>query len=395
MVSRDKRNGIEKGEVGMKKKYLLSVLVFAFCIFATSFGYSHTRNFINLATGDSADTRSGRDEVEGRIPADKDKGSFMHAWQAIVNAGLKKGDVFTVADFEKMRNWSKSTRGYELKAGVLLGIWKPTGKKEGEYELLVDATSEQINEINNAVQNIVNRKGVHGEALGIDAHRLDAAWLGKGDIQRGMDVLHQIQMKIREILRENYNMPTITVENAGSFVDETLTTQPACVVIQEERPFSIGNNITSETLRKSDVNPHAVLSALVDMGLVSPEATRTPQGSYSFNEMQIGTVLFKGEFVMNKSQEFKRDFERLTQDQIAVIIANIGEEKNIRAALEEVGLLDNLGERIIVMSVKGDSPSAVAFARLFGDKNSFDLRDQKLEDALKNRDLVKGLEGAV
>ena len=47
------------------------------------------------------------------------------------------------------------------------------------------------------------------------------------------------------------------------------------------------------------------------------------------------------------------------------------------------------------MGVKANSPAAQAFGRLFGDNSIIDLRGQKIDDILKNKDLSDGLQGAV
>ncbi|MDO8602456.1 MAG: hypothetical protein Q7O04_01220, partial [Candidatus Omnitrophota bacterium] len=81
---------------------------------------------------------------------------------------------------------------------VNIGVLAPTGT-QGEYRVLVSATSDQIDEIYTAAIGLVGRRCiVEGMrvSVGIDAHRLDANWLGEGNIEAGNNILKNISQKI-------------------------------------------------------------------------------------------------------------------------------------------------------------------------------------------------------
>lgn len=383
----------------MKRKFIFLIVILAVCIFVGMQGLAYAENLINLKEKDPTET-DNKGKVVTQFPSknSREKGSPMHAWLAISRAGYKKGDK--VAFDELRANWSASTIGHEKRSLRAMGV-----VDENDI-LLVDATPEQIMEINQSAIPIVNRTGIHGEALGIDAHRLDAAWLGRPvqgpiDIKTGRSILNVIRGIVSETTGTPRFSPTeAQMRNYDDFiVDYDIV--PASVVINgREDSFTVeGKGLTEYAGVTETIDKRTLLASLVDARILPSEANRVglTGETYDFSQAKIGTVLFKGEFVTSNPQGFKEQFQGIRTDETAVIISESGDEAEmaIRNALKNVGLLGEWGRRIIVMGVKPASPSAEAFARLFGDRNFYDVRGQRIDNILNNKDLVKALEGAV
>jgi len=337
------------------------------------------------------DTEGGTGKIEGNVPdntGEKDKGSPLHAWKAIVAAGKKAGDTITSAEFEGMRNWSASTRGYELRSLVAIGVLAPTDARS-KYKLLVDATSEQIDLINNEAKPIVNKISRDGTktALGIDTWILDVKHLGEGKAE-------QIAAVVKKVTGSNVTPGAVS----GDFVQEDIYADKdleASVAINGEKPFTVNGIDLSEVEGISgDIEQQALLAAMVDTRIVSPEG-KIKGSVVDFSAAKANTVIFKEELLDKPVEGFKAEFDKLDEGQIAVIIAINKSSEDIKTALEQAGLLEQRGNRIIVMGVKADSLAAQAFGRLFGDNNIVDLRGQAINNILENKDLVKGLKGAV
>ena len=341
-----------------------------------------------------------------------DKGSPLHAWKVIVSSGYRAGDTITTEEFAQLRNWSRSTRGYELQSLVAIGVLAPAGTR-GEYKVLVTGTSQQIDQISSIVASVVDRTGRNGKALGLDSYRLDAAYLGKGDVDKGNAKLTQIADVISKSLTPQqapihmpsvYRIVGVPVDFIAADIAEGKPVGSAAF-IEEERPFTIaGQPIAaySGISQAGGSNHHALLAALIDMRLL-PDSTLVRNDIGNFEPTKVKTVLFKDTFVTGKPEEgkgpdaFAAEFAKLEADQIAVIVSTSEDEAGllaINAALNRAGLSDRLGERIIIMAVKPDSPSAEAFTRLFGDK--YILTElQTAQDILKNKDAVIAIGGAV
>ena len=383
-----------------RKLFVASIILLAACIVPGLQGSTYAQDFVNLNSKDKPkDNAESTGKPENNFPTthDQDKGSPMHGWKAVVLAGFKKGDTFTVQDFMKMRNWSATTRGYELRSLVGIGVLGRVAGKKGTYKVLVDATSEQIDEINKKAIPVVDRKGIYGESLGIDGYRLDASYLGKGDIKRGKEIVNKISSAIAEVTgnkvkpREGYAEDFVTEDEQNGIG------LPASVFINEEKSFTVAGKKLGEYKGVSeDTNQSKLLASLVDTGIVPSSAMRTGE-TYDFSSVKIKTVLFKAKFVTKNPKGFRDKFEILEQDETAVIVTEIGDknEKAIRDVLEKMGLLTEWGGRIVVIGVMPDSPSAAAFAKLFGDKGFHDLRGQDTKDVLNNKQLVDALGGAV
>ncbi|MDO8603072.1 MAG: hypothetical protein Q7O04_04395 [Candidatus Omnitrophota bacterium] len=406
----------------MKLSKTICLIILSVFTIAT-LNYAHAA-MVNLAQ--EQDTPAGAARVEGvvtdeqaRLDAENNrrgKGSPMHAWIDI--AGKKAaGDTFTREEFaENIRskkpggkNWSYSTIGLELQSLVNIGVLAPTGT-QGEYRVLVTATSAQIDEINTAAIGLVGRRGiVEGKrgAVGIDAHRLDANWLGEGNIEAGNNILKNISQKIAEVT--GTNVASVSREDTQDPVDAMIAAGdliPAAVFINEERPFAIaGAAIESyagvaaaqaELANNGEVLDTKVLLAnLVNLGLLS-DAVSVENNTGNFEPTTVRTVLFNGEFVTRDPEAFASEFAKLADDQIAVIIAS-GEEMEtaINAALETKNLSGALGDKIIVMGVQLKTPAAEAFEKLFNAGGGDILRNFRAEDILNNKDAVEGLAGAV
>jgi len=337
------------------------------------------------------DTKGGAGKIESNVPdntGEKDKGSPLHAWKAIVAVGKKAGDIITTEEFEGMRNWSASTRGYELRSLVAIGVLTPADTR-GEYKLLVDATSDQIDQINNEAKSIVNKISRDGTktALGIDTWILDVKHLGEGKVE-------QVAAVVKKVTGSNVTPGAVSEDFVQEDVDANKNLE-ASVAINGEKPFTVnGIDLSEVEGTSSDIEQQVLLAALVDTRIVSPEG-KIKGDVVDFSAAKIKTVMFKEEFITNKPNEFKAAFDNLGQDETAVIVAINKSETEIETALAEAGLLGQLGNRIVVMGVTVNSPAAQAFGRLFGDNNMIDLRGQAIENILENKDLVKGLKGAV
>ena len=350
----------------------------------------------------------------------RDKGSPMHAWLAIVDAGYKASEVITDETFEILRmRYKKSTRGYEARSLEAAGIWK---RVKGGYKLLVTATRAQIeNEINPAARNIVNRASIYGEALGLDAHRLDPKWLGQqGNAADGNRRLKEIRTAVYKVTGDPIEDPKPLPYESEDFVAADIESGvlPASVLINDAiMPFDVlGKGISgykgindaikefAEAATYGPFNVQALLAALVDMRLVSDEVSvKREERVGNFEPTKVKTVLFKDTFVTGRPEErrgpaaFAEEFKKLDPDQIAVIISTSGDttELAINEALKEAQLLEELGNRIIVMGVDPKSAAAEAFERLFTAGGEI-LRDlQTAKDILNNKDAVEGLAGAV
>lgn len=321
---------------------------------------------------------AGNVDPNGKGP---DKGSPLHAFKAIVAAGKKAGDTITTKEFAGMRNWAPSTRGYELQSLVAIGVLATTGTR-GKYKLLVDATPEQIDQINDEAKPIVNKISRDGTktALGIDAWILDANHLGEGKVE-------QIAAVVKKVTGSNVT-PEVVSED---FVKESIAAGrvPASVAINGDISFTID-------LKKVEGvdDAQALLAALVETRMVSPEA-KVKGGVADFISVTEATIVMFKEELLDKPDEFNAEFNKLSQDETAVIVAINKNNMDIKAALEKAGLLEQWGNRIIVMGVEANSPAAQAFARLFGDNNVIDLRGQAINKILENKNLVEGLQGAV
>lgn len=384
---------------------VLGILVLAgVLIFGITGSVYARQNQIDKRAGvDAADAGEATRKVEGSLPkvdpdAEDDKGSPMHGWKAIVASGKKAGDTITSAEFAGMRNWSASTRGYELKSLVAIGVLASTGKR-GEYKVLVDATDTQIDQVNDRAKNIVERN-LRGDALGIDSYRLDAAYLGKGDETAGNVKLNQIAAAIQDVTG---TVATARTAIAPDFVQtdiDATNNVPASVAINGDISFRItedGAEITLPAITAEE--QRNLLAALVDTRILPPDAnivTANDGTSVSnFQAAEVKTVLFEEKFVTESPGAFKTEFDKLKTDEIAVIIAINKNNTEIKTALEQAGLLGQWGNRIVIMGVTPNSPAAVVFGRLFGDNPSFDLRGKKVDAILNNKDLVAGLAGTV
>jgi len=314
-----------------------------------------------------------------------DKGSPMHAWKAIVTAGKKAGDTITTQEFGKLRNWSARTRGYELQSLVALGVLERVNT--GVYKVAINATSVQIDEINRQAVPIVNKRGIRGEALGIDAYKLDEAYLGAGKVDQLRILVGSITGQETKLAE---GLPADFVEADG--VGGTI---PAAVFINENKPFTVAG----QEVETADANKQAVLAALVDMRLLEPQAEVKSGAAADFRQTKVQTVLFKSDFVTNDPKAFAAVYgEQVANnpDKIAVIISTSGDpmEPAIKTALEQAELLGEWGNKIIVMGVQPNSPAADAFARLFGDKNIL-TNFNEARKILDNKDAVMGVAGGV
>ncbi|MCX5693343.1 MAG: hypothetical protein NTX47_06695 [Candidatus Omnitrophica bacterium] len=343
------------------------------------------------------EAQGGTTAVEGQMPSTtpgtEDKGSPMHAWKAIVTAGKKEGDIITSEEFAGMRNWSARTRGYELQSLVVIGVLAPTGTK-GEYKLVVGATTDQIDQINERAKPFVGRTGTNGAALGIDSYRLDSAYLGQGNVAAGNYAAEAINVIVKDVTKTTAEVKAAANTNfTGEIADGKVL--PAAVAINGDVPFTInGITISGKDMDIYPIEAQAVLAALVDIRIVSPEGKIKGQAC-DFSATKAKTVMFKDVFVTDNPSGFKEEFGKLANDVTAVIVAIDKNDAEIRKGLEDAGLLQEWGKRIIVMGVKPASPASQAFARLFGDSNIIDLRGQTIDKILKDRDLIAGLKGAV
>lgn len=371
----------------MKNKLVLVVTMFLVACFM--FGVNET---FAAKPADPAETKRGIDAAEDGVPTedDTDKGSPMHGWKAIVAAGLKKGDTVTTGEFNGMRNWSASTRGFELRGLVDAGVLGRVEGKPGTYVVLVDVTEAQIDKINQRAIPVVKRTGIHGQALGIDSYRTDAGYLGAETVNAIRGIIH-------EVTGEDIN--TLDARRAVR-INDNATALPASVFVNEDRAFTVAERtLESYSGVTAATNTRALLASLVDAGILPDTAQKGTGDTYNFTPVKINTVLFKEDFVTDDPEGFKSQFQELGNDAIAVIITEGGDKgvEAIRDVLDrdDIQLLSEWGSRIIVMEVTPKSTSAQAFARLFDDNSFYDLRDQSVEKILTNKNLVDGLQGAV
>jgi len=320
-----------------------------------------------------------------------DKGSPLHGAKAIVTAGKKAGAIITTKEFAQLRTWSARTSGYELQSLVAIGILSrqdADGKElpRGEYRIVVLPSEGQLNEINEKAKAIVNKTGRYGEALGIDYWVLDVKHLGQAKLD-----------EIAKVVREVTGSVAIPEPVPADFVKEDIDAGinlPASAAIQGDVPFTVAGISLADAAGAAEGEQQALLTGLVDARIVFPEA-KIRTDAYDFSAVPAKVVMYKEEFVTDTPGQFEAAFKTLDADQTAVIIVINKTDEEIMQALIQANLSEEWGNRIVVMGVKPESPSAQAFGRLFGDKNMYDLRGKKVEDILKDKDLVEGLKGAV
>lgn len=396
--------------MGKGRLFLVMAMFLAACLVLGGNEAFCAEDVINTAKDiDAADKEGGNETVKKELPPEdsKDKGSPMHAWKAIASA-YAKGETFTTQNFADMRNWSKSTRGYELQSLVAIGVLKSV--KKGVYEVLVDATDAQIDQINEEAKRVVNRTGIYGEELGIDSHRLDAQYLVGG--LDAVQLLRNIVANVTEAEVKPVRVGTLAEEREVVFVDLNADTLPASTLINGDIDvFTINEKTLEEYEDQYDVtltHPEGsrLLASLVDTGILEDTAQRTKEdtrkgrGEYNVSTpAKIKTVLFQEAFVKDNPENFSGQFKNLEPDEIAVIIIEEkeGAEEAMRKILgrDDVNLLSEWGNRIIVMGVEPDSLSFQAFERLFAGNGFYDLRGKTIEQVLSEKDLVDGLGGTV
>ena len=407
MLRKEKERG---GKMNTKKLIIvfMALVVGFFGVVQPSFAIS---SFAQLGQGGAAEDKNTQekvDEASGVTPKKKGglgkvKGSPMHGWKAFASK-KKQGDILTLGEFRAMRNWSPRTIGYELQSLVAIGVLRALGN--GRYEVLVDATEQQIDAIDDAAIPLVNRTGIHGEALGIDSYRLDATYLGRGDVQAGETILEGIRAAVAETTGTEVQAPA---ELSADFVAEQEATSallPASVLINEDaisgRDFTIhGENLEAYNGITSETDTRRLLGTLVDLRLVSSTATRTGE-AYDVSPSEVRPVFFQEGYVLEDFKRFGNQVKALDENQIAVIVStNADNAVDIENGLYEceAELSDLIGDRIMI--VDANETAALAYARLFnqfGPNGFFDLDDMKLkttDDILNDRDLVAGLEGSV
>lgn len=350
-------------------------------VFGTAVGLVYAKTGI-----DNTDTKGGATIAEKQMPKGDidltakgpDKGSPMHGWKAIVASGKKAGDTITTKEFAGMRDWSARTIGYELQSLENIKVVAHTGAR-GQYKLLVDATAEQIDQINELAKPIVNKTSRDGTntALGIDTWILDVHHLGEGKVEQIADV-------VKNVTGSNVTSGAISEDFVQEDIDAGRDLPASAVINDENIPFAI-NEIGMED--------KVLLAALIDARMVSPEA-KMKAGVADFSAVKVKTAMIREE-LLDKPEDFKAEFNRLPPDATAVIIAINKNNEDIIAALREAGLLGQWGNRIVVMGVKPESLSAAAFVRFFGDKNVISLYGQPISRILDDRNLTEGLSGAV
>jgi len=169
--------------------------------------------------------------------------------------------------------------------------------------------------------------------------------------------------------------------------------------IREGQRFTLdGRGIETYEGVTLDTDIPGLLIALGDTRLVEPLATRVTEEEYDITSTTTSLVLFRDDYVIRAPRGFQGRFDGLEDDQIAVIL--VYTEKNgseIETILEERGLSEEIGGKIIMLNVNKPA-SQEAFNRVLDAKGFVDLRDlglETVEDLLNDRDLVKGLAGAV
>lgn len=273
--------------------------------------------------------------------------------------------------------------------------------------VVVSATPEQIDDINTETKKIVKIKAIDGTALGIDSYRLDGKHIGAYKLGKIVDVVKRVT-----------GVTTATaVEASKDLVKADISAGiplPASAAIQGDILFAVdGISLANIAGVANKTEERILLAGLVEARIVSPEAevkirAYAPSAPPFFGILSISSeyycdfsavpakvVMYKEEFVTDTPGQFETAFKTLQSDQTAVIVVINKTDEEIMQALIQANLSEEWGNRIVVMGVEPESVSAQAFGRLFGDKNMYDLRGKKVEDILKDKDLVEGLKGAV
>jgi len=379
---------------------MVSIFVFGMTLSA------HAIRGIDKRTGVDAADATDQAGVPKQMPGDAetkpDKGSPLHGAKAIYNAKkadmtprYKVGDIITRKDFAGLRNWSARTRGYELESLVAIGILSRQDAQgnalaRGEYRIVVLPSEEQLNAINERAKAIVDKTGITetGEwgPVGIDYWILDAKHLGQAKLE-------EVAKVVREVTGSAAVLEPVSEDFVKSDIDAGVEL-PASVAINGDVPFTVAGISLADAAGAAETEQQALLAGLVDAKIASPEG-KLKGNAYDFSVVPAKVVMYKEGFVTDTPGQFETAFKNLEPDQTAVIIVINKTDEEIMRALMQANLLDQLGDRIVVMGVKPESAAAVAFGNLFKDKNMYDLRGQKVEEILNDKDLVEGLKGAV
>lgn len=333
-------------------------------------------------------------QMRGISPIGKgsEKSSPLHAWKAIVKIGKKMDDTITNKELSNMRIWSTKTKGYELQSLTGIGVLSRKDKKgdllpEGVYRLVVDATPGQIDLINEEAKVIINKTDMDGIAIGIDSYRLDIKYIGA-------DKLKQIASVVRRATG-------VSAVNAAEAVADLVQSDmdrgknlPSSVAINGDIPFTVNNTNLRGIGVANTFEQRLLLAGLVEIKIVSPEG-KVKGKAANFSATNAKVIMFKDEFVIARTYEFKTDFGKLGPDGIAVIVAIDKNNGEIKAALEQAELAEKWGDSIVVIGIKTGSVSVQAFKKLFGNNNTIDLRNQTINKILENKDLVEGLKGSM
>jgi len=324
---------------------------------------------------------------------------------------------FSMSDFaEKIRTkkrdgsaWSDWTLRVELTSLVNIGILGIDN--EGNYVVFRGFTRDMNNSINvKAIeQNIVDKKR-YGKTLGTNAHRLDDEWLGSGDRAIGAEKSSKLRGLAREAIGVDMTKAgerqsaeggiNNAIAQAAALSAEIVAAEHMSVTITGEDVASktgvvqANNELAAQNLK---VNTEALVENLAGIGVITQEANiegAATARTANFNETRVRAMLYKEDLAIEG--KFAVEFEKIKDagDIVAVIVAINNDMEIIAQALQKAGLsqyVDN--QKIIIMGVEKDSPAAMAFGRLFGDKNTLDL--QNAANILNNKDAVIGIAGAV
>jgi len=374
------------------------ISIFVFGMVLSAYAIKEIDKRAAISPEDAAGQAGVSDEVPGKS-GPTEKGSPLHGVKAIYKAGYKVGQIITSKDFAGLRNWSASTRGYELQSLVAIGILskkdaKGNDLKRGKYRIVMLPDEGQSDEINEKAKTIVDKTGRDGKALGIDYWILDNKHLGAKKMGQIAYVVEEVINK--KVPKEEVHMTpldTVPVDFVQVDIDAGMDL-PASAAINGDVLFTVAGISLADAAGAAKTEQQALLAGLVDAKIASPEG-KLKANAYDFSVVPAKVVMYKEEFVVDTPGQFETAFKNLQPDQTAVIIVINKTDDEITQALIQANLSQEWGNRIVVMGVKPGSDAADAFGKLFRDKNMYDLRGQTTEQILGNKDLVDGLKGAV
>ena len=311
--------------------------------------------------------------------ADVEKGSPMHLWKALVAEGKTEGATITTAEVRNLRDWSDSTVGLELRSLVDIGVLERV--MPGVFKVLVTATNTQINTIHEEAKSIVN-KNLNGGALGLDAHRLDAEYLGAEKTSQ-LNALVARNLKGQAPIQQ---LASVGAAAAADFEGYLAATKAAIREIFETAgaTFTLadanGDDETSATA--------SALKELLDLGLLNLRAVveDTVSNKYNFQLTEISIVAFDGAAVLADTASFISNAREAQADQKQVVIVALDDAQE-RTLQENVQL--NALEGIYISRLSGTA--ATQWKTVLAGAGFLDITNMQATKVLANKELIRGL----